>query len=486
MTATLTRARAQIARWRASTARFVRECLGVTPDAWQDDALEAFDAGQRTAMKACKGPGKTAVLAWCILKFMSCLGERGNHPKGAATSITEDNLKDNLWAELAKWRARSPFLTEALEWTQTRLFAKDHPETWFFSARTWPKTADRQRQADTLAGLHADYLLFVLDEAGGIPDAVMAAAEGGLATGRLTKLLMAGNPTHLEGPLYRACTSQAPLWRVIEISGDPDDPKRSPRVSAQWAREQIETYGRDNPWVLVNVFGRFPPASINALLGPDEVEAAMHRHVPEDAYAWAAKVLGVDVARFGDDRTILFPRQGLAAFQPVTLRRQRTTEIGARVAKAWADWDADACFLDDTGGWAHGTLDNLIEAHWTPIGVQFHAPALDPRYLNRRAEMYFALAEWVKAGGALPPSADLKRELTAITYTFRSGKLAIEDKDQIKARLGVSPDEADALALTFAEPVAPRRDALGGPGARDRQGPTAQTAFDPYTGEAIS
>ena len=449
-------ARSKLLRWRAHPEDFVREEFGIEPDPWQYKALRALaDPKQkRIAMKACKGPGKTAFLAWAAWWFLICF----LHPKMAATSISFDNLSDGLWTEMAKWRGKSEFLTEKFEWTKTRIYAKDHPETWWLSARTWSKSADTAQQADTLAGLHADNLLFILDEAGGIPDAVMAAAEAGLATGKFTKILMAGNPTHLEGPLYRAVTSEAHLWTVIEITGDPDDPNRSPRISKTWAREQIEKYGADNPWVLVNVFGKFPPASLNAILGPDDCQTAMKRHLRVDAYNWAAKVIGVDVARFGDDSTVLFPRQGLAAFKPVILRNMRTNEIAARIAKAWNTWKPDAVIVDDTGGWGAGVIDACLQAGLNVIPINFAGKADDPRYFNKRAEMYMRAAEWVKNGGAMPPMPELQRELTAHTYTFKSGKFQLEEKAQIKEKLsGQSPDLSDGLALTFAIDLPPRK-----------------------------
>lgn len=436
----------------------MREVLGVEPDAWQVDVLRAFPHKQRMAMKACKGPGKSAVLSWLAWNFLVTRP----HPKVIATSISGDNLADGLWTEMAKWQARSPLLQGAFTWTKTRITANDHPETWFMSARQWAKTGNKQQQADALAGIHADYVLFILDESGGIPEAVMATAEGGLASGIDTKILQAGNPTHLEGPLYSACTSESHLWHVTEITGDPDDPKRSPRVSAQWAREQIEKYGKDNPWVLVNVFGKFPPASINTLLGPDEVEEAMRRHLPEDAYSWSQKRLGVDVARFGDDRTVIFPRQGLVALAPVEMRGARTTDIAARVMLAQARWGAESIFVDDSGHWGHGVIDNLIASGHAAVGVLFEGKAIDPRYANKRAEMWLEMAEWVKRGGALPNMPELKRELTAPTYTFVNGKFQLEPKDKIKERLGVSPDLADALCLTFAHTDMPSETSLEG------------------------
>jgi len=452
------RAKRNLRRWRADPVAFVREVFHAEPDPWQIEALRVFPSQdpelRRIAMKACKGPGKTCLLAWMIWNFLLCYGSVGDHPKGAATSVTADNLRDNLWPELAKWQGRSEMLSSHFTWQAERIYAKDHPETWFFSARAWPRTADANQQANTLAGLHANYLLFVLDESGGIPDSVMATAEAGLSTGKWGKIVQAGNPTTLEGPLYRATTSERHLWHLIEITGDPDDPLRSSRISVQWAREQIEKYGRDNPWVLVNVFGRFPPASLNALIGPDECGEAMKRHYTEPEYGFAPKVLGVDVARFGDDATVLFPRQGLKMFKPVTLRGARTNEIAARIALAMDKWQADAVFIDDTGGFGAGVIDNLITAGYSPMPVNFSGKPMDPRYLNKRAEMYFTAIEWIKNGGALYPEPELSRELTAHTYEFRNGKFRIEDKDQVKEKLnGHSPDYADAFVLTHAQPV---------------------------------
>lgn len=444
----------KLREWRLYPVKFVRECFGVEPDEWQKDILENFPYKNRIGMKACKGPGKTAVEAWCAWNFLATRP----HPKIAATSITKENLSDNLWSEMSKWQKKSEFLTESFTWTKTRIFANDHPETWWMSARTWSKSADKEQQADTLAGLHADYLLFILDEVGGIPDAVMAAAEGGLATGVETKILMGGNPTHLEGPLYRACTNERHLWHMVEITSDPNDPKRTPRVSLQWAKDQIDKYGKDNPWVLVNVFGKFPPSSINTLIGPDEVYAAMKMTYQKDVYEWAQKRLGIDVARFGDDLTVIFPRQGLVAFRPADMRHARdsapSVEIANRVMKAKQQWGSNWEAFDDTVGWAHGAIDVMRSSGHGPRGVMFHGKAIDPRYKNRRAEMWIEMVNWIRRGGCLPNIPELVAELTTPTYCYKEGVFWLEAKDQIKDRLGRSPNFADALALTFAEPDA--------------------------------
>jgi hypothetical protein len=432
----------------------VREVFDAVPDPWQDEVLEAFPSHQRVAMKACKGPGKTATEAWLAWNFLLTRP----HPKVAATSISADNLSDNLWTEMAHWQNKSRLLQSAFEWTKTRIFARDHPETWWMAARSWSKTADRTQQSATLAGLHADYILFILDESGGIPDAVMVSAEAALASCREGHIVQAGNPTHLEGPLYRACTSQRALWFIVEITGDPDDPKRSPRVSVEWARQQIASYGKDNPWVLVNVFGRFPPSSLNSLIGPDEVRDATLRIYREPDYAYAARVLGVDVARFGDDSSVIFPRQGLVAFDPLQFRNIDGTQGGGLVARKMMDWDADAVFVDDTGGYGASWIDSLIRLGHSPVGVGFSGKPDDPRYTNKRAEMAFECVEWIKRGGRIPDIPELRAALTETTYTFQGDRLLVEPKDQIKLRLGYSPDHFDALMLTFAAPVVRKPD----------------------------
>jgi len=456
----------RIRGWREDRGilRFVDEQFKASPDAWQEAALLAFASPlpehRRISLQACAGPGKTAVLAWCGCWFLGVQGERDNHPNGACVSISRDNLKDNLWKEFAKWLAISPYMRSQFTWTANRIFSNDHPDTWFLSARAWPKSANADEQGKTLSGLHSKYVLAEIDESGAVPTTVLRAAEQALAqaAGGFGKLLQSGNPISLEGMLHAAANELRHQWHVIRITGDPDDPQawvHAPRVGPEplaWAKQQIDTYGRENPWVKSYILGQFPPASINSLLGIEEVEAAMKRYYKPDAYNWVQKRIGVDVARFGDDLNVIFPRQGLVAFMPKMMRNAPTTDIAARIARAQLKWAPDGeilIFVDDTGHWGHGVIDNLQTARISALPVIFSDPAINPRYRNRRAEMWLEMADWVKGGGALPPVRELVAELTVPTYSFVGGKFVLEDKDLIKARLGRSPNYADALALTF-------------------------------------
>lgn len=451
-------AAATIARWRANPVAFVRENFGVEPDAWQAEALMAFADPDvpRISLQACAGPGKSAALAWMGWQFLSCWGEPGDHPKGLAVAITADNLKGNLWPEFAKWHQRSPYLAACFTWTSERIYANEAKATWFLEARSWPKTANAEEQGATLSGLHGGYVLVLIDESGAIPATVSRAAEQALSTRpRFGKVVQAGNPLTRDGMLYAAAGSGR--WKVIRITGDPDDPNRSPRIDIDEAREQIKQYGRDNPWVMAYILGLFPPTGLRQLLGPDEVRAAIDRFVPLDAYRHSARVLGVDVAREGDDRSCIFPRQGPVAFEPTILRNVDSLQGAGQVGRIMRDWDVDACFVDGTGGFGAGWVDQLSVLRHDATAVHFASKASDPRYANKRTEMAFELAEWVKRGGALPPGVPrLVDELTCHTYAFKGDALLLEDKKLVKARLGWSPDMHDALGLTFAAPVASR------------------------------
>lgn len=453
----------QFRLWREKPQVMVRDLFNATPDDWQDNVLAMFPHKPRIAMKASKGPGKTCTLAWLAWNFLLTRP----HANIAATSISGDNLRDGLWKELAVWQGKSELLQTFFTWQTERIFAKDHPATWWMSARTWAKSADAGQLGNTLAGLHSDYIMFLIDESGSIPTPILLSAEAALASCKEGHIVQAGNTTSLDGALYEACVFKKKLWEVVLVTGDPDNPLRSPRVDIGWARELIATYGRESPFVKVMVLGEWPSANLNALLGVEDVEAAMDRKYQQHHIDNQPKILGVDVAREGDDLSCIFPRQGLVAFPPHIMRNVNGLQGAGQVARVWQDWDVDATFIDNTGGFGSSWIDQLKVLNRTAIPVGFAEGAFDKRYANRRSEMYFLMAEWVKAGGQLPNVPELIPELTQTTYTFKGDALLLEPKKIIKAKLGRSPDHADALALSFAAPVAPRRPA--GPPVRQRE-----------------
>ena len=226
-----------------------------------------------------------------------------------------------------------------------------------------------------------------------------------------------------------------------------------PSETCQWAQEQIDSYGRDSPWVRVNIFGEFPEASFNALIGSEEVEESMKRYYAEQDYCNHPKVLGIDVAREGADSSVIMPRQGLQMFMPLTFRNIDGTQGANQAARKWKEWGADGTFIDATGGFGSSWLDNLIRLGYAPVAVHFSSKPSSNRFFNKRTEMIFELVEWIKRGGALPQVPELVAELTQSTYTFKADKLMIEPKELLKTKIGRSPDTMDAAALTFAAPV---------------------------------
>jgi phage terminase large subunit len=135
-----------------------------------------------------------------------------------------------------------------------------------------PKSADPEAQGRTLSGLHAKYIAYFLDESGDMPTSLGRTAEQGLGNCAWGKILTGGNTTSQTGLLYEVAVRQRHLWTVFSITGDPTNPKRSPRVPIDWAKQQIESYGRENPWVMAFVLGEFPPGGLNTLLSVEDME----------------------------------------------------------------------------------------------------------------------------------------------------------------------------------------------------------------------
>ena len=470
LTPTQALARERMRGWIERPALYVRQVFGATPDPWQDEVLDAFPHNPRQALIACKGPGKTTVLSWLNWHFLSTRP----HPNMAATAITGANLRDNLWKEMAVWRARSPELLEReFELDTGRIYRRGHSETWFLSARTWNRDGNEQQQGDTLAGLHSLYVMVTLDEGGGIPQAVMKAADGVMAnlgtdSCEEAHVLLAGNPTQLSGPLHRAAHDDRPEWWVKQVTGDPDDVNRAPRVSLSWAKRKIEKLGRDHYDVRVDVLGLFPLGDADALLTSDQFDAAFDRWGKRDSLASEPRALGVDVARHGKDRTVVFPRAGDLVLPPTSWQGQDTQYSAHKVAEIADAWMGSneagrrlPIYVDDIGV-GGGVTDALLALGYQAIGVIVDAaPTTEKakkKHANLKSQICGAIQDRSREGNlAIDP---IIRELTTLVAEgvtlkigFSAGRRKVEGKDEYKRRTGRSTDFWDAMMLAFAGDV---------------------------------
>ena len=204
----------------------------------------------------------------------------------------------------------------------------------------------------------------------------------------------------------------------------------------------------------------FSIAAENTLLGGDDIEAACKRSYSEMDVVGSTCVMGVDVARFGGDRSVIAVRRGLVMMEPIVFNSIDTMTLAGAVIKAKERFKPDAIFID-SGAMGAGVIDRIRQLGHSCMDIAFGGKAIDSnKYSNRRAEMYFRLADAIKKGGAsLPDVPTLREELANVYYTYDpSGRLKLKSKEDIKALLGRSPDMADAFALTYAESVVRRKD----------------------------
>lgn len=246
-------------------------------------------------------------------------------------------------------------------------------------------------------------------------------------------------------------------------------------------RDEVERMRRDmaEPVFAREMLCDFSAAGDNQLISLSDVEAATQRPLTSVDYMHAPKVLGVDPARFGDDRSVIVKRQGLKCFDPLVFRGIDNMALADRVASVIVDWEPDAVFIDSGAG--SGVIDRLRQLSYDVIEVPFGGKSSSPLYLNKRAEMWFATAEWLQSGGAIPNSMNLKQDLATPIYWYDAqGRKQLEPKEDIKKRGLPSPDIGDALALTFAHPVAPR---MTLPTPLHRAHNSDRRTYDPYSSD---
>lgn len=441
--------------WRNNPFIFIKDALDLTLDLWQEEAVHNYHTSPRTALIASKGPGKTFVESICTWHFFLC----HTLPKIACLSISKDHLMSNLWAELLKLLSTRPLLKASANEGMSKITLKGHEGYSFIDARAYPKQSDERQQASVLAGLHADNVMFTIDEGGLIPDAIISTADAALSTGdsatKKARLLIAGNPEVPSGLVYRASKGRTlQKWAVQRVSGDPDDPKRAPRVSITWARELIAEYGRDDPWVKVNVLNEYPEVGVEFALTEEQCLISANRKVEEKDVRGIQFRLGIDVAQGGQDHTVFAPRRGALAY-PMTPFPSTLTghELASRTALMCSDMGIEKVYIDNTGGYGSSLVDNLQTYPSIDFAaLKYNAKAQRPdRYFNLRSEIIMRMVDWIKTVGKIPNCPRLIKALTSFKIQVKGSVTRVEEKDKIKARLGRSPDEMDSLANTFAD-----------------------------------
>lgn len=430
--------------WRDDPVRFVIECLGATPSPQQAEALRSMAApGSRTAIKSGHGTGKSVILTWTALHGITCYDDI----KVPITAPTGHQLEDILWAEFRKWgdKLLEPWRS-SLEITADTVRYRGC--NGFIVART-----GRKESPEALQGFHAKHLIFLIDEASGIPDIVFQVAQGALSTDG-ARVLMAANPTRNSGYFYDAFHRDRDRWNRLTFSC-----LDSPHVSPDYAKEIAESYGIDSDIYRVRVLGEFAVQGERQFIPVDIVESAMGKHLKDDEYNFAPKILGVDVAMFGGDRSVIVLRQGLMSrilFQTRGIEPERLASIAINLQD---EHKADAVIVDAIGvGQAVISAMHLMNRQ--PIAFNAAGKATISNCVNSRAEAWYKMRDWLKQGGAIEDNADLRDDLVAPEYSYNlGGKLVLEKKEDMKRRGIASPDLADALAITFGAAVI-RRDAI--------------------------
>lgn len=462
------------------------------PEFWQTQLLERIRDGLLTPDKAIQiavasghGIGKSAFVGWLILWAFSTFEDT----RGVVTANTETQLKTKTWAELGKW-FHLFIAREFFKLTATALLSNDpdHERTWRIDMVPWS-----ERNTEAFAGLHnkGKRLLLVMDEASAIPDVIHETAEGAL-TDTETQIIwfMAGNPTRNTGRFKEAVENRNGRWFVKQVDS------RSVRFTnkdqiAAWAKD----YGEDSDFFRIRVKGEFPRAGTSQFIPSDLVDGAATREVA--AHAYDPLIIGVDVARFGGDDTVIYIRKGLDArtYPPIKLQPRDSTVpwsqiVASRVADLVQQYRADAVFVD-AGGIGAGVIDALRALRVQHFPVQFGGaadrgggavetgePAL---YKNKRTEMWGYMRDFLRTG-AIVDDAALREQLISPEYSHDDqGAIQLEKKRDMRSRGVSSPDIADALALTFAYPV--MSSSLAGYEGAPKV--SVETEYDPFSQERM-
>jgi hypothetical protein len=424
------------------------------PDTWQVDVLEEMRVHIQTSTVAFRkavasghGVGKSALTSWIILWFLAT----HPHPQAVVTANTGTQLNTKTWRELAKWLQLSIY-AETFAWTATKCYHRQHPATWFVAAVPW--RADRP---EAFAGTHEKHVLVIKDEASAIDDIIWENVEGAMTTPSAFWLAFA-NPTRTSGR-FKECFPGgrfAHRWSTTQV--DSRTAKMADHAQlAQW----IADYGEDSDFVRVRVKGQFPRQAVGQFISEADVDAATTREAVEDPLA--PTIIGVDVARFGDDRSVILVRRGGQIVEVRSYREIDTVRLAGFVCEVVDTYrhEQPTLCIDGVGVGA-GVVDTCRARGYRVEEVLNGGKPMDPlHYENIRAESWEGLRTWLKRRASLDRTApymqELRADLLGPEYGYNAtSALQLERKEHMKKRGLASPDMGDALALTFAVPVAPK------------------------------
>lgn len=441
---------------------FLEDMLGMDCDDWQGEVAADIASFPKVAVKSGQGVGKTALEAGLIIWFIVCRP----FSKVIATAPTMQQLYDVLWAEISKWLDSSK-VKNLLTWTKTKVYMNGDSERWFATAKTATKPENMQ-------GFHEEHMLIVVDEASGVMDPIMEAILGTL-TGEDNKLLLMGNPNRIEGVFFDAFNKDRDKFKTHTVSS-----RNSKRTSRDNIAMLESKYGKDSDVVRVRIDGQFPKGALDSFISLETVELACSRpdKIKQDDIE-SAKILhvGVDVARFGDDKTVITPRVSARAFEFRKYSKKSTMETAGNVIKCCRDYmgrfpHLKKCIIkvDDTGvgGGVTDRLNEVIREDKLPfrvIPVNNGEAATDEYYFNLGSQLWGNVKELLENNFSdnlqgkndiqieLPNDEEMIKQLSVRKYHMTSkGKIQLETKKEMKERGIGSPDTADSLALAFYEP----------------------------------
>lgn len=427
---------------------FFREVLGFEPDDWQENVGKDLALSPKITIRSGQGVGKTALEAGALLWFLSCFP----YARVVAIAPTKHQLNDILWSEVAKWREKSLLLSEILKWTKTYVYVMGYEKRWFAVARAAAKP-------ENIQGFHEDNMLFIVDEASGVDDDILEAILGTLS-GCNNKLLMCGNPTKLSGIFFESHTKDRGSYCVHHV-----DAEKSKRTNKENIAALKKKYGEDSNVVRVRVHGEFPNQEDDVFISLSLVEGSIANDLESDDVPTVIE-LGVDVARYGDDDTVIAEKVD-GVVRPLLIRHgqdlMRTVgDILFRCNKLKEEFPDYKGFIyvkiDDVGV-GGGVTDRLNEIKrdeglsWLfvlPISANSAIPGKHKKYYGS-----FVTYMWAKVRDLmqnkeiqLPNDDELVAQFSCRKYHLESrGKIVLERKQDMKARGISSPDRADAVVL---------------------------------------